>query len=42
MSIQANSAIEQNVELKVVYKNISNHGNDENKSDYSPLIYADE
>jgi signal transduction histidine kinase len=42
MSIQANTGMQQNVELKVVYKNISNHGNEGNLKDYSPLIYTDE
>jgi signal transduction histidine kinase len=30
------------VELKVVYKNISNKNNEGNNNDYSPLIYTDE
>jgi signal transduction histidine kinase len=42
MSIQANTGMQQNVELKVVYKNISNHGNEGNLNDFSPLIYTDE
>jgi signal transduction histidine kinase len=42
MSIQANSAIEKNIELKAVFNNISDNGTDEISSDYSPLIYSDE
>jgi hypothetical protein len=41
MSIQASKAIQQGVELNVVYKNISIENADGIKT-YSPLILADE